>query len=590
MRINRTIISLLFVCLVPLNGSCSSGGNSTGTGGDTPTQNVTSVTLSTDKACYSPGETVTFTSTTLPSSAKVAYYYLGNKLSEETPSSSTWSWTPPSTDYQGYMVKVYTTASDGTETVLGSIAVDVSSDWTQFPRYGFLSSYDDMSASDINSVITSLKRYHINGLQFYDWQYKHHKPLAGTPDKPDSYWTDIANRNTSLATVKSYISAAHKVGMKTMFYNLCYGVLSDAASDGVESSWNLYKDRNHSNRDVCSLSAPMFKSSIYLVDPNNTGWQNYLAKQNDDVYSVFDFDGYHIDQLGDRGTDYDYNGNAIDMAAGFKSFIQAMKTKHPGKRLVMNAVARYGQQKIAESGDVDFLYNEVWSNDANYSSLKDIIDENASYGNYKTVFAAYMNYDKANNKGYFNTPGVVLADAVMFALGGSHLEMGEHMLGKEYFPNSNLQMDGNLQKAMVCYYDFLTGYENLLRNGGSFSAVDLSCTNGKMNVSAWPPSTGNVSVLAKKVNSKCEVIHLINLSNANYFSWRDLDGSMPEPSFISTPSLRLQESNTIKRIWFASPDIDGGASQELEFHQSAASVTFKLPSLKYWDMIVVEYQ
>jgi hypothetical protein len=90
----------------------------------------------------------------------------------------------------------------------------------------------------------------------------------------------------------------------------------------------------------------MFKSSIYLVDPNNTGWQNYLAKQNDDVYSVFDFDGYHIDQLGDRGADYDYNGNAIDMAAGFKSFIQAMKTKHPGKRLVMNAVARYGQQKL----------------------------------------------------------------------------------------------------------------------------------------------------------------------------------------------------------------------------------------------------
>jgi len=65
---------------------------------------------------------------------------------------------------------------------------------------------------------------------------------------------------------------------------------------------------------------------------------------------------------------------------------------------------------------------------------------------------------------------------------------------------------------------------------------------------------------------------------------------MPEPSLISTPSLRLKETNTIKRIWFASPDIDGGVSQEVEFHQSAASVTFKLPSLKYWDMIVIEYQ
>ena len=49
-----------------------------------------------------------------------------------------------------------------------------------------------------------------------------------------------------------------------------------------------------------------------------------------------------------------------------------------------------------------------------------------------------MNYNKADNRGEFNTPGVLLTDAVMFALGGSHLELGgDHMLCKEYFPNEN---------------------------------------------------------------------------------------------------------------------------------------------------------
>ncbi len=34
-----------------------------------------------------------------------------------------------------------------------------------------------------------------------------------------------------------------------------------------------------------------------------------------------------------------------------------------------------------------------------------------------------MNYNKADNRGEFNTPGILLTDAVMFALGGSHLEL-----------------------------------------------------------------------------------------------------------------------------------------------------------------------
>ena len=42
----------------------------------------------------------------------------------------------------GYLVDVYRTKENGTEVILGTIAVDVSSDWTRFPRYGFVATFE----------------------------------------------------------------------------------------------------------------------------------------------------------------------------------------------------------------------------------------------------------------------------------------------------------------------------------------------------------------------------------------------------------------------------------------------------------------
>ena len=85
---------------------------------------------------------------------------------------------PPQEDYKGYLVDLYRVV-DGKEDVLESIAIDVSSDWTRFPRYGF---YPLMELYQTKSFknIANLARYRINGVQFYDWMYDHHKPLAGS--------------------------------------------------------------------------------------------------------------------------------------------------------------------------------------------------------------------------------------------------------------------------------------------------------------------------------------------------------------------------------------------------------------------------
>jgi len=543
--------------------------------------------ITTDKSAYNPGDAVTFTiDQALPSTAKVRYKQLGTVLQDVSVSGKTWTWTTPAADFTGYMVELYGT-ENGKEVIYGTIGVDVSSDPDRFPRNGFLSAYGLLSSTQINAVMASLNRYHINYVQFQDWEYEHHQPLSGTVASPDAMWKDIANRDNYFSTVKGYIDAAHSYNMKTLSYNLAYGALSDAAAAGVQEQWYIFKDANHTNKDVCPLPTPPFKSNIYLTDPSNTGWQQYIAGKTNDVYSVFGFDGYQIDQLGDQGTVYNYAGGVVNLPSAFGSFINAMKNSAPQNRLVMNAVAQFGQPQIAAS-PVDFLYTEVWSPNEAFSDLGNIIQNNDALGGVskKSVLAAYMDYNLAGNPGYFSTPGVVLADAVIFAFGGSHLELGEHMLGKEYFPNSNLVMPDDLKKAMISYYDFLAGYENLLRDGGTFNNPAITSASVKLN--NWPPQLGQVSVIGKDLGTK-QVIHLINFTNANSLQWRDTNGTQVKPVTITNPGFTFTAAKTVKRIWMASPDINNGASADVTFTQSGGQVTFNVPSLQYWYMIVVEY-
>lgn len=553
------------------------------------TATVLAVNMSTDKAAYSPGDMVTISiNQSVPATAHVRYKQAGNIIHDAAVTGNAWTWTAPSADFTGYMVELYDTVKTK-EVIYGAIGVDVSSDPSRFPRNGFLSAYGALSSTDINTVMTSLNRYHMNYVQFQDWEYEHQEPLAGTPAAPDPSWKDIANRDNYLNTVQSYITTAHGYGMKALSYNLAYGALSDANAEGVQDSWYLYNDANHNTKNVNPLSSP-FKSNIYVLDPSNINWQTFIAEKTNEAYQVYSFDGWQVDQLGDRGTVYNYAGNKVDLTTTFAPFLTAMKTAAPTKRLVMNAVAQYGQAQIA-TAPVDFLYTEVWSPYDNFSDLANIIQSNDAQtsGAKRSILAAYMDYNVANSAGYFNTPGVIMTDAVIFAFGGSHLELGEHMLGKEYFPNANLVMPADLKTAMISYYDFLTGYENLLRDGGTFNSPALASADNKVKLNNWPPQLGQVSVIAKDLGTK-QVIHLVNFTNANSLAWRDADGKQVKPVTIASPQFTFATSKTVAKIWVASPDFNHGASQILSFTQAGGQVTFTLPSLQYWDMIVVEYQ
>ncbi|MFZ4583577.1 MAG: glycoside hydrolase family 66 protein, partial [Paludibacter sp.] len=382
---------------------------------------------------------------------------------------------------------------------------------------------------------------------------------------PLQSWKDIGGRDIYFSTVQKYIASAHSYNMKTMFYDLVYGAWENAEADGVKKEWYIYKDNTHTNLDFFALSSP-FLSNLYLLDPANTNWQNYMINEANTVYSHLGFDGYHMDQVGNRGARFRYDGTNAMLENSFKSYINAFKTAIPAKYNVLNAVAQYGQQGIATSTS-DFLYTEVWSPSDSYNDLVNIIKQNNTLCNNtkNTVLAAYMNYDMGASKGYFNTPSVLMTNAVIFAFGGAHIELGEHMLCREYFPNGNLSMKDDLKKSLVNYYDFAVAYQNMLRDGGTFNSVTVASIDKKMAIDNWPASQTKVAVFGKKMDNK-QMIHFINFSNSTTQKWRDNTAIQVMPALIKDAKLVLTSDATVKKIWIATPDFVGGASRNLNFY------------------------
>ncbi|WP_419871960.1 glycoside hydrolase family 66 protein [Candidatus Pristimantibacillus sp. PTI5] len=598
MKINLTKVrqcAIILTCCLPVFiAGCSESGKKDSEiyAEQVESQNIMK-RITTDKAAYHPGESVNFTlqlnSSEPDSNVLIQYRHLGEKIGEQElkvdGTEAVWDWTPPKDDLIGYMAEVFISKKGKVVDHL-NIAVDVSSDWSKFPRYGYLGDFPKMSQAQLERVIERLNRFHINGIQFYDWQYKHHDPIKMADGQPEEVWPDIANRPVAFDTVKGYIDLAHSKNMKAMNYNLIFGAYENAEEDGVKTEWALFKDRNQAEQDKHPLKG-WGVSDIMMYDPANPNWQNYLIEKEKEVFKHLPFDGWHVDQLGDRGTLFNASGDVVKLPQGYVSFLKAAK-KSLDVDYVMNAVDQYGQGLLGALAPLNFLYTEVWSY-PKYDNLKEVIDQNSQSSRNKlnTVLAAYMNYDYSKSRrGVFNTPGVLFTDAVIFSSGGSHLEIGENMLSNEYFPNKNLTVSPKLEEQLIRYYDFHTAYQNILRDGLVESELK-AVSSGGPEISSRAKQ-GKIWSFAKQKNGS-DIVHFINFSNAVTMDWKDNEANQAEPNELHDVGINFSADRNVSSIMFASPDYYNGSPVQLSFEQKGGQVSLKLPKLKYWDLIKVSY-
>jgi dextranase len=360
-----------------------------------------------DKARFTPGSAVTVSAVVHEStgsgswSGNVGYTlsHLGTTVSTGSVPTTVaangtntvnWTVTPPSTDFTGYLVSI--TAGSST----AATAIDVSSNWTHFPRIGALTSYpSSTTTASAEADITNLERkYHINAVQFYDWMWRHENPVQKNPDGTlPSTWTAWNGDVISPAAVKTFIAAAHNHNVAAMPYTMSYAALQNYQTvSGVSPTWAL---------DYASTGQPWAfemkpnqpNTNLYIFNPANTSWQSYITAKYTDEVNTMGFDGVHLDQLGNWGAMTDTSGVPVDIPSGLASLVSATRTAlASGKVLGLNAVDGFGGDNLATGKKTDYLYSELWDNHETYSAIKTYLDtQQAESGAIPSVIAAYPN-------------------------------------------------------------------------------------------------------------------------------------------------------------------------------------------------------
>ena len=368
----------------------------------------------TDKSTHSPGSQATITA---EASGGGTVHFSVSHLGAEIDSGNatvengkaTWTYTTPSEDNQGYLVTA--TGADDTH---AETALDVSSSWTRFPRMGYVShfkptapegtdghtTYESFLFQKPQDYINKLSQdYHINALQYYDWQYRHDQPVA-TGDFAEKWplWYD--NTYAAKKTVSDYETAATNVGMGSLAYSMAY-----AANDGYDSSripdeWILRNDDgSYWRRDLGSQwwvntpeGTPKPANHMTMMNVNTQGWRDYITDQYVTQKDTFGFDGTHIDTLG-QTVKKDASGNSVDLTDGLTALVNETASK-TGTATGINLPDGAGTDKIGPSS-ASYIYTELWDhNETNQQVASYLQGARDKSANKPQIVAAYANnYD-----------------------------------------------------------------------------------------------------------------------------------------------------------------------------------------------------
>ncbi|MBX3085567.1 MAG: hypothetical protein KF716_28280 [Anaerolineae bacterium] len=536
----------------------------------------TTIQVVPDQSFYRPGEVVRLdVKITNGARIEAQVLYLNTPLTTLTavPANghAELTWMPPAEAPRGYGLIVNVLDEGGRVLATQTSAFDVLKHWMDAPRYGFFS--DFTPARDNDAATTDwLLRHHINGLQFYDWQYRWEDLL------PDSdIFHDGLGRPQSMATVRHLIDLVHKLNVAAMPYTAIYG--ASWAYANQHPAWQLY-----------SASKQPFEFGDHLIGimdaTPGSPWNQHLMGEFADVLDNTAFDGIHVDQYGSPKRGFDVNGNPVDYAKVMPLFADQTAALVDQKRgdegvALFNCVGNWPIEAIAPS-QVDAAYIEVWPPYNDYLDLNRIITNAQKIGGNKPVIlAAYISPARHINW--------QLSNAVIYASGGYHIETGEpgSMLADPYFPKFG-QISEDQQAVFGRYYDFLVRYENVLSiktmagTAERRGQVDL----GTLRTTGLYAKDHVVPII--RTGADFETISLINFVGIDVSHWNGETSVPPTPQ--TDIRVTLPVSRAVKQVWVASPDDPATMNATaLPFSVDDGTLKFTLPTLAYWNMIVVEY-
>ena len=468
-------------------------------------------------------------------------------------------WTPPEKP-AGYSAQLTIYPARAAPAIQAVTAFDVLSHWTDFPRYGFLSDFGD-SRSDPDAALNKLVRFHINGLQFYDWQYRHDQLLA-----PTAEYIDPLGRTLSLVTVRKLVEAAHRYGMAAMPYLAIYAASADFWHAHPE--WALY--------DETQNPVAFGENFLGLMDPSaGSPWSLHLLMEGTHTLQGIPFDGLHIDQYGDPKRAWDVQHNFVDLPRAFVDFIQSASDQHPGKTIVFNAVGNWPIEALAESV-VDFMYIEIWPPDLEYRHLAEIVLNAVRFSHGKAVVIAhYLPADRPANN--------LLADAVILACGGTRIELGEEarLLSDPYFPKHE-EISPDLYTELRLLADFTVRNGEWLRSYTLSVAEKERWSEGVLNSNFI--STDESIMTVVRQHPKLIVVQMVNFTDLDSHQQWDVVHTAPTPR--RNVSLKIQMVQKPAQVFWDCPEQMEGP-QSISFEHSNGVLTFHIPCIIFTGLVVI---
>lgn len=520
---------------------------------------------------------------------------------------------PPETP-RGYGFEL--TVKNGETTVIAaSTACDVLDGWPQMPRYGFFANFKaEESEAESNTRAWALSAYHVNVVQFYDWMYRHEDFIPPTDD-----FIDPMGRAVSYATVRHKIAAIRKLNMAALAYGAVYG--ATPAFWEAHPEWGIYQ----ADGTPYSLEKLFYLMDISLGSP----WSENILSQYEKAVTVAGFDGIHVDQYGYPKLAYTHGETpqALELAQLFPPIINAaakrVEAAKPGAGVIFNAVNNWPVETVAPT-EQKAVYIEVWPPYVEYKDLHDLIVRaqelaGSSDNQKQVILAAYLapflpeGARPADNDTTAEAPHAVkgaipadpaerlagrqnaalLATAAIYASGGFHLLLGENngVLADPYYPHYG-HFEPDFVLKMRRYYDFLVRYENILSDPTAQPfEYGLEIHQGETVVEvSGDAKAGTVWAIGRRGKTFAS-LNLVNLAGLSNSLWNAYKEAPTELSGL-TVAVTLPGNAAVKKVWLASPD-GSGAAQELAFRREELpgqqKLTFELPRLAYWDLVVFEF-
>lgn len=484
------------------------------------------------KAFFRPGEAAVFT---VPGDFRATIWHLGECVAA-IEGRDVLKWTPPSVPRRGYRLHAQTASGNHWT------AFDVLDQWTDAPRYGYLFDFrPDRADYDLDPLLA----LHVNGIQFYDWLYRHDTLLP-----PADEFSDPLGRPQSLATVRRLIDEAHERGLAAMPYTAIYAASPPFAV--AHPGWCLY--------DASGEVYDFANGFLKIMNPAS-GWSAHLAEQCAAVLAALPFDGIHLDQYGEPQSGFDSTGQPVNLPSALRGAIEQVRTATPADKTVLfNLVHNWPLESVA-SAPLDFLYCELWPPMTTLGDLARVANQNrAASGGRIPVVAVYV------DPAYETT--VAMVQAVLLASGASHLAHGEDglYLSDPYFPKAqrpSAALAAHLQRLA----DFGVAYEELL----GFS--EEASVEVQTSAPLW--------AIARQAGRRL-ALHLLNAKPDE--GWNT---DLPEREPISDVRLSLTVDGPVARIWCDSPD-EVAAPQKISFTQDGKRLLTVVPRVKTWTMLCVE--